>query len=108
MAGSGYEAELIDGALATSEPAGTPLSADGRWHHLIDPRTGRCGSGLTSVSIAAPDACRADALSTALAVSGEPAIASIAGAFPGIAILAQRSDGTTISAGASKMTFVRS
>jgi thiamine biosynthesis lipoprotein len=107
IGGSRYEAELVDGALATSEPAGTPLSADGRWHHLIDPRTGHSGSGLTSVSVAAARACLADALSTGLAVSGEPAIASIATAFPGAAILARRVDGTSVSAGGGA-TFMRS
>jgi thiamine biosynthesis lipoprotein len=108
IGGSGYEAELVDGALATSEPAGTPLSADGRWHHLIDPRTGRSGSGLASVSVAAPRACLADALSTALAVSSESAIASIARAFPGTAILARRTDGNSISTGSGETAFIGS
>ncbi|HSM39640.1 MAG TPA: FAD:protein FMN transferase [Afifellaceae bacterium] len=108
IGGSEHEAALVDGALATSEPAGTPLSADSRWHHLIDPRTGHSGSGLASASVAASRACLADALSTAVAVSGERAIPSVARAFPGTVILAQRSDGTTISAGGGETDFIRS
>jgi thiamine biosynthesis lipoprotein len=60
---------LRDGALAQSSGWGTVFTADGRWHHLIDPRTGRSGGGPSPVTIAAPEATVADALSTALYVT---------------------------------------
>lgn len=47
---------LADGALATTEPAG----------HVFDPATGRPGGGLARVTVQAPTATVADAVSTAL------------------------------------------
>lgn len=41
-----------------------------RFGHLLDPRTGRTASGLLSVSVIAPSATMADALSTAFYVMG--------------------------------------
>ena len=60
--------ELPDGAIATSSPAGTVFEPSGRYHHLIDPRTGRPAAGPLQVSVEAKSAMRADAFSTALAV----------------------------------------
>lgn len=62
------EVALKDAAIATSSPAGTPLDATGRFHHLFDPRTGRCASGARQVTVLADNAMMADALSTTLAV----------------------------------------
>lgn len=59
---------LRDRAVATSAGAGTPLSADGRWHHLIDPRSGTSPRTLASATVTAATATEADALSTALFV----------------------------------------
>ncbi|MDX1711818.1 MAG: FAD:protein FMN transferase [Rhodovibrionaceae bacterium] len=82
LPGSGLRLSLQSQALAVSAPAGTPLSADGRWHHLIDPHSGRPAGGVRSVSVRAPEACAADALSTALAVAGDDVRARIARRFP--------------------------
>lgn len=41
-----------------------------RYHHLLDPRTGRPAPGLQSVTVVATDAALADAASTALFVAG--------------------------------------
>ena len=46
----------------------TRFSADGRHHHLFDPANGQSARGLAGVSVTAPRATAADALSTALAV----------------------------------------
>ena len=60
---------LSDGAIATSSPSGTAFDPAGRFHHLIDPRTGHpAKGGMAEVSVMAARAMRADALSTALAV----------------------------------------
>ncbi|WP_404383113.1 FAD:protein FMN transferase [Caenispirillum salinarum] len=52
---------LREGALATTEPA-----ASGG--HILDPATGRAGGRLRRVTVQAPTATTADALSTALAL----------------------------------------
>lgn len=41
-----------------------------RYHHVLDPRTGRPARGLRSATVVSPDATLADALSTALMVLG--------------------------------------
>lgn len=60
--------ELTDGALASSSPRGTVFEPSGRFNHLFDPRSGRSAAQLARVSVRAPSALRADALSTAFAV----------------------------------------
>jgi FAD:protein FMN transferase len=59
---------LKNEALATSGGYGSPLSPDGRVHHLLDPRTGRSANHHRSVSVIAPGATNADMLATALSI----------------------------------------
>lgn len=59
---------LDNQALATSGGYGSPLSADGKHHHLLDPRTGRSANLHHSVSVIAPGATDADMLSTAISI----------------------------------------
>lgn len=61
---------LADGALSTSADDATRFSADGTDHHIFDPATGRSPQRLASVSVVAPSATDADALSTAALVLG--------------------------------------
>lgn len=68
IAGTRQQLDLSNKAIATSAGSGTPLSARGDWHHLIDPRTGRSAHHHASVTVVARRAVTADALSTALAV----------------------------------------
>lgn len=43
-----------------------------RYHHIIDPRTGKCAeSGLASVTVISPSSMQADALSTAIYILGK-------------------------------------
>lgn len=63
-------ADLRGRCLATSGDYATPLSDDFSRHHVFDPRTGRSPAELASVSIVAPTATAADALSTAVMVAG--------------------------------------
>ena len=63
-------AELSGRCLATSGDYATAFSPDRRFNHLFDPRTGKSPRGLISVSVVAPSAMEADALSTACFVLG--------------------------------------
>jgi FAD:protein FMN transferase len=63
-------ARLEGRALATSGDYATTFGPDRRRHHLLDPATGLSPGELASVSIAAPTALEADALSTACFILG--------------------------------------
>lgn len=63
-------AELSGRCLATSGDYETTFAADFSSHHLLDPRTGRSPTALASVSVVAPTALEADALSTAVFLMG--------------------------------------
>jgi thiamine biosynthesis lipoprotein len=63
-------ADLGGRCLATSGDYATSFSADRRYNHIFDPRTGYSPTELASVSVLAPTAMQADALSTALFVLG--------------------------------------
>ncbi|MDO5058941.1 MAG: FAD:protein FMN transferase [Neisseria sp.] len=60
---------LRNQALATSGGYGTVLDESGRYTHLFDPASGKSTPLYQSISVMANSAARADALSTALAVS---------------------------------------
>ena len=57
-------------ALATSGDYLNTFTADRRLHHILDPRTGTSPVALSSVSVSAPTACEADALSTSILALG--------------------------------------
>jgi thiamine biosynthesis lipoprotein len=59
---------LDNQAVSTSGGYGTQFDAAGRFNHIFDPATGSCASRYLSVSVVAPTAACADALSTALSV----------------------------------------
>lgn len=61
---------VTDRCIATSGDYATPFSDDLKHHHIVRPATGRSPDELASVSIAAPHATWADALSTAVFVMG--------------------------------------
>jgi thiamine biosynthesis lipoprotein len=65
---------LRDSGFSTSGAEEQGFEADGkRYGHLIDPRTGYPADGMLSVSVAAPTATLAEALSTAFFVMGTAA-----------------------------------
>lgn len=87
LAGGG-KLDLRGRALATSAPLGMTFGGDGRSSHILDPRTGYPLTPLwRSVSISAPRAALADALSTAACLSPDrPAMEALCSAFIGVAI----------------------
>jgi thiamine biosynthesis lipoprotein ApbE len=64
--------ELRDCAVATSGDYERFFTVNGkRYSHILDPRTGWPVEGMVSVTVVAPDATQADALSTSVFVLGE-------------------------------------
>jgi FAD:protein FMN transferase len=97
---------LDDRCLATSGDYATTFSADRRFNHLFDPSTGRSPQGLASVSILAPTAMQADALSTACFVLGPQGALELVESLPGVDALliptsgrVQRTAGFRLSGG---------
>ena len=78
---------LTDRAVATSAGIASPFEPSGRHHHLFDPATGRPAQAARQVSVIAPRATMADALSTALAVSSPARAAAYAARFPEIEVV---------------------
>jgi thiamine biosynthesis lipoprotein len=63
-----HTVSVFDQAVATSGGYGTMLDAAGLYTHLINPHTGHTAPAYESVTVVAPNATQADALSTALAL----------------------------------------
>jgi len=74
-------------AAATSGDYQHYFSHDFRHHHIIDPRTGESPPELASVTVTAPAAVDADALSTALLVLGLEDGLSLANRLPHVSAL---------------------
>jgi len=82
------EIRLRDRALGTSAPTFQSFRHRGmRYHHILDPRTGQPAHGVLAVTVLAPTATLADALSTALFVMGAEAAMAYCQAHPEIAAL---------------------
>ena len=81
----GGSVDLQGRALATSSPLGMTFGGDGLSSHILDPRSGRpVPARWSSVSISAPRAALADALSTAACLCEDRAdMARLCGAFAG-------------------------
>lgn len=70
---AGGKVGLAGRALATSAPLGTTFDQAGRDGHILDPRTGRpTASHWRAISVSAPTAAMADALSTAGCMTDGP------------------------------------
>ena len=74
---------LRDLALATSGPLGTAFDRAGVVGHVLDPATGRpAAAGWRLISVTAPSAGLADALSTACCLLPRPGIEAALASFP--------------------------
>jgi len=87
--------EIEDGAVATSGAYGTRFDADGRHHHLFDPATGLSANRYRSVSVKAPLATTADALSTGLSAMPLGDARAVVAASGRIEALFTLADGTS-------------
>jgi thiamine biosynthesis lipoprotein len=92
--------DLIDLAVATSAGAGFRFEASGRFTHLFDPVTGRSPSRYSTVSVIAPTATEADALSTAFSVMPLSEIQSIVAVRANVQARITDTGGTLIVYGA--------
>ena len=78
-------AEIEDATFSTSGDYERFFIRDGRrYHHILDPALGWPARGTRSVSVVAPDATTADALSTGLFVLGAERGAEIVDGLPGV------------------------
>ena len=84
---------LTDRAVATSAGIASPFEPSGRHHHLFDPATGKPAPAAGQVSVIAPSATMAAALSTAFAVSPHARVAAYAARFPEISVLTDTTAG---------------
>lgn len=82
-------AELDNQALATSGSYGSPFSTDGTFHHLIHPKSGKPSTRWKSLSVIAPSATQADALSTGLSFASATEIETIERAHSQLRIIKQ-------------------
>lgn len=87
VAGSSLVVPLRDGAIAQSSGHATRFTPDGRWHHLIDPESGASANHLASLTVTAPSAALADALSTALFVAPPERHPTLTRRFAGVRIV---------------------
>ncbi|MHC4947549.1 MAG: FAD:protein FMN transferase [Planctomycetota bacterium] len=86
--------ELTDASISTSGDYERFFILDGvRYHHILDPRTGRPCRGLRSATVVCADATLADALSTALMILGRERALPLAETWPGVEALLVDADG---------------
>jgi thiamine biosynthesis lipoprotein len=88
--------ELDGRCLATSGDYATKFTTDGRHNHIFDPRLGTSPQELASVSIAAPTAMAADALSTACFVLGPIRARKLLSQIPDVDALFVLKDGRVL------------
>ncbi|MGH8806976.1 MAG: FAD:protein FMN transferase [Noviherbaspirillum sp.] len=82
------DAIALDGrSVATSGDYATSFSGDFSAHHIFDPQTGRSPTELASVTVLAPTAMLADALSTAFMVMGRQRAMALAAGLEGVDVL---------------------
>ena len=85
---AGGSLDLRNRALATSTPLGMTFGGDGITSHILDPRTVRpVASAWRTVSISAPSAALADALSTAACLTEDrETLKALCRAFPSVIV----------------------
>src|SRR6266853_4498197 len=92
--------ELENMALAVSGGYGTTFDESGRFHHIFNPQTGMSANTLADAAVIGPRATTANALATAICVTGEESAAKMLAACPGTRAILTRPDGTRVTVGA--------
>lgn len=90
--------DLVDRAVSTSAGAGFRFDPAGRFTHLFDPATGRSPALYRTVSVIAPTATEADALSTAFSLMPPARIRHIVAVRSGVQV-------RLITAGGDSVTY---
>jgi len=88
--------DIVDRAVATSAGAGFRFDSKGRFTHLLDPITGRSPSLYRTVSVIAPTATEADALSTAFSLMPVSRVRNIVSLRPSVQARLVDAEGTLI------------
>ncbi|RFC65795.1 FAD:protein FMN transferase [Mesorhizobium denitrificans] len=78
--------DLIDRAVATSSPAGFHFDTARRFGHILDPRNGGASAAYRRLTVVAPDATTADALSTVFSLTDPESIRSSLAGKPDIMV----------------------
>lgn len=91
---------IVDRAVATTAGTGFQFDRAGRFTHLFDPRTGRSPAHYRSVSVIAPTATEADALSTAFSLLPPESVRALAAARQNLAARLVVGQGKTLVYGA--------
>lgn len=86
--------DLADAALSVSGGYGLNFGRSAL-NHIFDPSTGSSAAKVLDVAVIAPRATTADALSTAIFVSGEQAAPNLLARYPGTRATLTRLDGST-------------
>lgn len=97
---------LVDTAVSTSGDYERYFEKDGvRYHHILDPSTGRSATGAWSVTVLGPEATLTDALSTSVFVLGPERGLALINNLPGIDAIIIDPDGQLqFSADLSELT----
>ena len=90
---AGLRLYLAEAAVATSAPGALAFDTAARRHHLFEPRSGGSPGWWRSVTVIAPTAEAADALSTAFAVSQPELLGDLASDIEDVAVIATQPDG---------------
>ena len=91
--------ELDDVALATSGAYGLEFDKKGRFHHILDPKTGLSTAHNLGVTVTAPTAAMADGLSTAFSAMGGREIAKVVASYSNVGAIVTALDGRLIKYG---------
>jgi thiamine biosynthesis lipoprotein len=104
---AGMRLHLAEVAVATSAPGAmyfdTAGDMAGRRHHLFDPKSGDSPGWWRSITVIAPTAEAADALSTGFAVSPPELVGDITASLADVAVVATGRAGETRTFGAARL-----